>query len=77
MARYEVTVPLVVYVEDMEGTPTVVGAEIANGFPGFFSEAEAASGVWQPDEDAWIYDAESVADTAWDFVRSRIPEGWA
>jgi hypothetical protein len=76
MAKYEVTVPLVI---------TINGGEVTDwrldpGYGGFFSEAEEAGGVWDPEHDDWGVD-EGVSDDdndeirkgAWRWVKERLP----
>lgn len=69
---YEVTVPLVVHVRDGH----VVKTTIERGFPGFFSEAEDAAGVWNPSGNEWeeSTEAEAAATAAWQFTKGLLPK---
>jgi len=71
--RFEVTVPVVVFVElGDDNALRVDGATIEAGYPGFFCEAESAQGVWNPSVDEWgNARQDEVATTAWFWLRAR------
>jgi hypothetical protein len=50
----------------------VQSAKIGPGYPGFFSEAEDASGVWSEDDQEWVDDAGAVVTAAWRYTREAI-----
>jgi hypothetical protein len=63
---YEVTVPLVVTVAVNEAGAWALSGKIDNGWPGFFSEAEEAGGVWSPDDGEWVeHDDVNAAAFRW------------
>ena len=70
--QYEVTVPLVVSVDE---NGNVLKWIIDDGFGGFFSDAEEASGVWDSAKDEWRDDEDNdhLFQPAWDFVRRHLP----
>ena len=59
-----------------DSSEQTLSAEIEPGFPGFFSEAEEAAGVWDPVADVWMGEDDgdygSIADVAWDWTRALI-----
>jgi hypothetical protein len=69
---YEVTVPLVVTVEVEDDGVEVRSARIERGYPGFFSDAEEANGVWSEDDQEWVDDAGAVVTAAWQYTREAI-----
>ena len=71
---YEVTVPVMVYITvSSEDGIVPVQAVIDEGWPGFFSEAQDAQGVWNNATDEWDEGADdAIADAAWQYVRTRL-----
>ena len=69
---FEVTVPVTVKLSRVKGGLKVEATFINNEYPGFFSEAEDAQGVWDMDAGTWGHeDQDAIRDAAWQRLREE------
>jgi hypothetical protein len=74
--EFEVTLPMVVTVKiGDDGIARVTSAHLERGYPGFFSDAEDARGVWDEALQVWDEEQPDVATVAWQWGQRAVRAG--